>query len=169
MAAASVTADVGALELRSSAFEPGGEIPRRYTCEGRDVSPPLAWTEAPEGARSYALIVEDPDVPDPRAPRRRWVHWVVYDLPAGTHELSEGAGVGELPAGARPGRNDWGRLDYGGPCPPIGRHRYFHTLYALDTRLDPLPEPTKAELEKAMKGHVLERSELIGTYQKQKP
>src|SRR5687767_1092564 len=154
------------LMLESSAFPPNGEIPRKYTCEGEDVSPPLAWSGAPAGAKSFALIVDDPDAPDPRAPKTTWVHWVAYNLPASAHALTEGASR-KLPAGARDGKNDWHRTGYGGPCPPIGRHRYFHKLYALEVELPDLREPTKAQLESAMKGHILEQVELIGTYQKQ--
>jgi Raf kinase inhibitor-like YbhB/YbcL family protein len=161
-------ADPMAITLRSPVFADGAEIPRRHTCEGEDVSPPLAWSDPPAGTRSFALIVHDPDAPDPKAPQRTWVHWVVYDLPADTRALAEGAGAGPLPAGARHGRNDWGRSDWGGPCPPIGRHRYFHELYALDTELGDLHAPSKAALERAMEGHVLGRAELIGTYQKQR-
>jgi hypothetical protein len=152
----------------SSAFSPGGEIPSRYTCEGEDVSPPLAWSDPPAGTRSFALIVDDPDAPDPKAPQRTWVHWVVYDLPADAARLAEGAGAGTLPPGARQGRNDWGRADWGGPCPPVGRHRYFHKLYALDAKLGDLRTPTEAALEPAMEGHVLGRAELVGTYEKKR-
>jgi Raf kinase inhibitor-like YbhB/YbcL family protein len=157
-----------ALTLTSSAFQPGGEIPRRHTCEGEDLSPPLAWTGLPEGTRSLALIVDDPDAPDPAAPKRTWVHWVLYDLPAELADLPEGAGNGGTPRGARDGRNDWGRAGYGGPCPPIGRHRYFHKLFALDTTLGDLGEPTSAALQAAMQGHVLAQAELVGTYEKRK-
>jgi hypothetical protein len=157
-----------ALKLVSPAFEAGAEIPTRYTCEGEDVSPPLRWSGVPAGAKSLALVVDDPDAPDPRAPRRVWVHWVVCDLPPAAGGLEEGASAGKLPAGARVGRNDWGRRDYGGPCPPIGRHRYFHKLYALDVALPALEAPTKAELERAMEGHVLARGELVGTYEKKR-
>ena len=154
-----------ALTLKSTAFSPNGEIPLKYTCEGDDVSPPLAWTGAPGGAKSFALVVDDPDAPDPKAPKTVWVHWVVYNLPASTDALAEGASR-SLPSGARNGRNDWKRIGYGGPCPPIGRHRYFHHIYALDVELPDLHEPTKAQLESAMKGHILERADLVGTYQK---
>jgi Raf kinase inhibitor-like YbhB/YbcL family protein len=154
-----------ALTLESSAFRPNGEIPRKYTCEGDDVSPPLGWTGAPAGAKSFALVVDDPDAPDPKAPSTVWVHWVVYNLPASTHALAEDASRA-LPAAARDGRNDWKRTGYGGPCPPIGRHRYFHKLYALDVELLDLHEPTRAQLETAMKGHILGQAELVGTYQK---
>ena len=152
------------LALTSPSFAADGEIPSRHTCEGEDLSPELSWSGAPEGTASFALIVDDPDAPDPRAPRVTWVHWVLYNLPADADRLAEGAR--RLPAGGRDGRNDWKRTGYGGPCPPIGRHRYFHKLYALDTVLPDLGEPTKAELERAMEGHVLARAELVGTYQK---
>ncbi|MBI4545732.1 MAG: YbhB/YbcL family Raf kinase inhibitor-like protein [Gemmatimonadetes bacterium] len=157
-----------ALSMTSIAFPEQGQIPRRYTCEGDDVSPPLAWTGGPDGTQSFALIVDDPDAPDPRAPKRTWVHWVLYNLPATASGLTEAAAPGDLPQGTRQGRNDWGRTGYGGPCPPVGRHRYFHKLYALDTSLDDLQQPTKADLEKAMEGHVLARAELVGTYEKRK-
>jgi Raf kinase inhibitor-like YbhB/YbcL family protein len=152
------------MKITSSAFTHDGDIPSRHTCEGNDVSPPLSWTDVPSGAQSLALIVDDPDAPDPAAPQRTWVHWVVVDLPPASAELPEG---GALPAGARDGLNDWKREGYGGPCPPIGRHRYFFKLYALDTTLPALSRPTKAALEQAMQGHVLAQAELVGTYQKQ--
>jgi Raf kinase inhibitor-like YbhB/YbcL family protein len=154
----------GTMTLMSPSFEPHGEIPVRYTCEGDDVSPPLAWSGAPEGTRSFVLIVDDPDAPDPDAPKMTWVHWVLYDLPPTAGALAEA--VVRLPEGTREGLNDWRRTGYGGPCPPIGRHRYFHKLYALDAPLGDLGVPTKARVEQAMKGHVLARAELVGTYQK---
>jgi Raf kinase inhibitor-like YbhB/YbcL family protein len=166
--AAAAGAGPMAFTLRSSAFASGAEIPRRYTCEGEDVSPPLAWSDPPAGTRSFALVVDDPDAPDPKAPQRTWVHWVVYDIPADARALAEGAGGGALPAGGRSGRNDWGRADWGGPCPPIGRHRYFHKLYALDVELGDLATPRKAALESAIEGHVLARAELVGTYEKRR-
>ena len=153
--------------LRSPAFEPQAEIPARFTCEGQDVSPALVWTDPPAGTRSFALVVSDPDAPDPRAPQRTWIHWVVYDIPASARGLVEDAERAGLPQDARRGRNDWGRTGYGGPCPPVGRHRYVHALYALDLLLPDLGEATQAELERAMQGHVLARAELVGTYQKQ--
>jgi len=156
-----------ALTLTSSAFESGGKIPSKYTCEGEDISPPLGIAGVPDGAKSLAFILDDPDAPDPKAPKLVWVHWVLYNLSPDTGTLSEGAGSG-VPAGATSGINDWKRTGYGGPCPPIGRHRYFHKLYALDTKLPDKPM-TKAELEAAMKGHVLAQAELIGTYQKGDP
>jgi hypothetical protein len=154
------------LALTSSAFSHQGEIPMRYTCEGEDVSPPLAWSDPPEGTQGFALIVDDPDAPDPRAPQMIWVHWVLYNLPAVAGELPEGVAREALPPGTREGQNDWKRPGYGGPCPPIGRHRYFHKLYALDTVLPDLGTPTKVELEAAMAGHVLGQAELVGTYEK---
>ncbi len=156
------------LKLTSSSFQPNGEIPTRCTCEGQDVSPELTWSGAPEGTKSYALIVDDPDAPDPRAPKMTWVHWVLYNVPADAERLAPSPRGGILPAGTREGRNDWKRTGYGGPCPPIGRHRYFHKLYALDTVLPDLGEPSKSELLKAMEGHVLAQSELVGTYQKRR-
>ena len=156
------------LKLTSPAFEHGGAIPELHTCEGRDVSPPLAWSGVPEGTRSLALIVDDPDAPDPDAPKMTWVHWVLCDLPPDATELPESAAAVGLPPGAREGLNDWKRTGYGGPCPPIGRHRYFHKLYALDTALPKLMRPTKAELEQAMSGHILGQAELVGTYRKKR-
>jgi Raf kinase inhibitor-like YbhB/YbcL family protein len=155
--------------LRSTAFHDGAEIPTLYTCEGADVSPPLTWDGAPNGTQSFVLVVDDPDAPDPRAPRTTWVHWVVVDLPGASRSLPEGIGAGALPGGARHGTNDWRRRDYGGPCPPVGRHRYFHKLYALDTKLPDLAAPSKQELERRIAGHVLARAELVGTYEKRHP
>ena len=157
-----------ALKLTSSAFKEGGEIPRVHTCEGRDESPPLAWTGVPANARSLALIVDDPDAPDPKAPKMTWVHWVLYNIPPSAAELPQGVKTDGLPSGTHEGRNDGKRTGYGGPCPPIGRHRYFHKLYALDTILPDLHTPTKTQLEAAMKGHIITHVELVGTYQKSK-
>jgi hypothetical protein len=126
----------------------------------------LAWSGIPDGTKSLALIVDDPDAPDPVAPKMTWVHWVLYDIPSTTSGLPEAVASPGLPAGTLQGKNDWRRAGYGGPCPPIGRHRYVHKLYALDTVLPNLGEPTKADLEEAMQGHVIGRTELIGTYQK---
>lgn len=154
------------LTITSAAFAPNGAIPSLYTCEGKDVSPPLAWSGAPAGAKSLVLIIDDPDAPDPSAPKMTWVHWVLYNLPAAASALPEAVKPNVLPTGTREGVNDWGRTGYGGPCPPIGRHRYFHKLYALDTTLPDLKRPNKTALEKAMQGHVLAQAELIGTYQK---
>jgi hypothetical protein len=155
-----------AFTLSSSAFGPGGAIPRKHTCEGADLSPALAWTGAPAGTRSFALIVDDPDAPDPRAPKMTWVHWILYNIPATVTSLPEGAAEGGLPQRTREGTNDWKRTGYGGPCPPIGRHRYFHKLYALDVELPDLGRTVKTKLEQAMKGHVLAMAELVGTYEK---
>ena len=152
--------------LNSAAFAHQGAIPSKYTCEGADLSPPLSWSGLPPGTKSLALIVDDPDAPDPAAPKMTWVHWVLYNLPPTVNGLPEGASV--LPLGTRQGLNDWRRTGYGGPCPPIGRHRYFHKLYALDTVLPDLGRPTKVMLEKAMKGHILGQAELVGTYQKRR-
>lgn len=156
------------LSITSTAFAPNGEIPRRFTCEGEDLSPPLAWAGAPAGTKTFALVVDDPDAPDPAAPKTTWVHWILYDLPADATGLPEGVAPAALPAGTREGVNDWQRTGWGGPCPPIGRHRYFFKLYALDATLGGLGRPTKATLEKAMAGHVLARAERVGTYQKQR-
>jgi Raf kinase inhibitor-like YbhB/YbcL family protein len=155
-----------AFVLSSSSFTHEGAIPSKYTCEGSDMSPPLSWSGVPEGTKSLAFILDDPDAPDPKAPQRVWVHWVLYNLPPAAGSLEEG--VDKLPGEAGVGKNDWGRTGYGGPCPPIGRHRYFHKLYALDTVLPDLGTPTKKELEQAMEGHILARAELMGTYEKQR-
>jgi Raf kinase inhibitor-like YbhB/YbcL family protein len=152
--------------LTSPAFANNGSIPKQYTCEGADISPPLRWSGAPQGTKSLALIIDDPDAPDPHAPKMTWVHWVVYDIPAEAQGLPEDAANSGLPAGARQVPNDWKRAGYGGPCPPIGRHRYFHRLYALDTVLPDLGHATKAQLLGAMKGHVIAEAQLVGTYQK---
>lgn len=154
------------LTVTSPAFRNQGTIPSRYTCEGEDVSPALEWTGVPTGARTLALIVDDPDAPDPAAPKTTWVHWVLYDIPANAPGLPESAGRSGAPASGRQGLNDWKRPGWGGPCPPIGRHRYFFKLFALDTALASLDRPTKPQLEKAMEGHVLARGELVGLYQK---
>ncbi|PYO45640.1 MAG: YbhB/YbcL family Raf kinase inhibitor-like protein [Gemmatimonadetes bacterium] len=153
------------LKITSSAFQQGGSIPAKYTCEGQDVSPPLAWAGALGSARSIAMIVDDPDAPDPAKPERVYVHWVAYNIPVGA-SLAENASKSGMPKGAVQGKNDWGKPQYGGPCPPIGRHRYFFKLYALDTELTGLSAATKSDLESAMKGHVLDAGELMGTYQK---
>lgn len=155
------------LTLTSPVFSDGGGIPILYTCEGRDHSPPLEWSGVPEGTQSLVLIVDDPDAPDPRAPKMTWVHWVLYDIPPHATNLPEAVPSDKLPHGTREGTNDWKRTGYGGPCPPIGRHRYVHKLYALDTTLSALKDRAgKADVEAAMTGHVLEQTELIGTYEK---
>ena len=154
------------LTITSASFAEGSPIPRVYTCEGDNVSPPLSWDGVPDDARSLVLIVDDPDSPDPKAPRRTWAHWVLYDIPVATTGLPEAVQPNTLPAGAKEGLNDWRRTGYGGPCPAIGRHRYVHKLYALDTELARLRKPTKAAVEVAMDGHVLAQAQLIGTYRK---
>lgn len=154
------------LELQSTSFRHQQKMPARHTCEGKDLSPPLTWRGVPSGTRSLVLIVDDPDAPDPKAPRMTWVHWVVYNIPPDAGGLAESERGKALPAGALVGTNDWKRKDYGGPCPPIGRHRYVHKLYALDALLPDLGTATKNQVEAAMKGHVLGEAVLVGTYQK---
>jgi Raf kinase inhibitor-like YbhB/YbcL family protein len=154
------------MNLTSTAFAAGAAIPAKYTCEGANVSPPLVWYGVPANARSLVLIVDDPDAPDPAAPKMTWAHWLLYDLPAGAQGLPEGVALSALPAGTREGRNDFKRTGYGGPCPPIGRHRYFHKLYALDVVLRDLAQPDAKTLDAAMHGHVIAQAELVGTYQK---
>ena len=154
------------LQLESPAFAANAAIPARHTCDGGDVSPPLAWSGLPAGTKSLALIVDDPDAPDPAAPKMTWVHWVLYNLPPTAGTLPEGVAPARLPAGTREGTSDFGRTGYGGPCPPVGRHRYVHKLYALDTVLPDLGKATKARLLEAMEGHVLGEARLVGTYQK---
>ena len=153
-----------ALHLTSPAFSHTGEIPREYTCDGENVSPALEWKGLPPGCGSLALIVDDPDAPDPKAPKMTYVHWVLYDIPTSEVRI----GRGGSPKGARDGKNDWKRTGYGGPCPPIGRHRYFFKAYALDAMLGDLQTPTKDRLLEAMKGHVIEETQLMGTYQRSK-
>ena len=149
------------LTLTSSAFSPGGTIPRKHTCDGPDVSPALNWTDPPAGTQSWALIMDDPD-----APVGTWVHWVLYDLPAAARALPENMPKQEqLPDGSRQGRNDFRRTGYGGPCPPAGpAHRYFFKLYALDAKLGLRAGATKADVERAMQGHILGQAELMGRY-----
>jgi Raf kinase inhibitor-like YbhB/YbcL family protein len=156
------------LTITSTAFAHDAEIPSLHTCEGKDVSPPLHWSGVPAGTKSLALIVDDPDAPDPAAPKMTWVHWVLYDIPPAASGLPEAVSSSMLPAGTHEGVNDWKRSGYGGPCPPVGRHRYFHKLYALDTLLSHLKRPDKAALENAMQGHILAQAVLLGTYQKHK-
>ena len=152
------------MTLTSSSFAHQAAIPPKYTCEGSDISPPLAWNGIPAGTQSLALIVDDPDAPDPAAPKTTWVHWVLYNMPPATKGLAEAVRV--LPTGTLEGLSDWRRTGYGGPCPPIGRHRYFFKLYALDAMLPDLGKPTKARLEQAMEGHILAQAGIVGTYQK---
>ena len=156
------------LQITSTAFEQDASIPRLYTCQGKDGSPPLSWSGVPAAARSLALIVDDPDAPDPAAPKMTWVHWILYNLAPTCTGLGQAVAPAALPAGTLEGKNDWKRTGYGGPCPPIGRHRYFHKLYALDAMLPDLKHPTKDQLLKAMDGHVLAQAELVGTYQKER-
>lgn len=154
------------LTLTSGAFEDQGAIPTRYTCDGADVSLPLQWSGLPAGTKALALIVDDPDAPDPNAPKMTWVHWVLYDIPPGTNGLPEAVTPSELPTGTREGTNSWKRTGYGGPCPPIGRHRYFCKLYALDTQLPDLGHPNAGRLQQAIEGHVIGEAQLMGTYQR---
>jgi Raf kinase inhibitor-like YbhB/YbcL family protein len=148
-------------QLATTAFSAGGAIPRKFTCDGPDISPKLTWNDPPAKTQSFALIMDDPD-----APVGTWVHWVIYDLLANTRDLAEGVAKQEqLPDGARQGRNDFGKIGYGGPCPPPGKpHRYFFKLYALDAKLGLKAGATKADVERAMKGHTLTQAELIGRY-----
>mgnify|MGYP001552011178 CR=1 FL=1 len=152
--------------LISQVFTNGSEINAKYTCEGANVSPPLSWEGVPELAKSLVLIVDDPDAPDPAAPKMTWVHWVLYNIPVHATGLKEAVSNDELPIGTLQGINDWKRTGYGGPCPPIGKHRYFHKLYALNKMLPDLINPTKAQLEQEMAGHIIASAELVGTYQK---
>jgi Raf kinase inhibitor-like YbhB/YbcL family protein len=155
-----------AFTIESGAFDNGADMPAKYTCMGDDISPPLHWHDVPEGTQSLVLIVDDPDAPDPKAPKRVWVHWLLYNLPPETSGLLEDTLSDMLPPGTGEGINDWQRTGYGGPCPPIGRHRYFHKLYALDCTLEGLNNPTRAELENAMQGHIIAQAELVGTFSK---
>jgi Raf kinase inhibitor-like YbhB/YbcL family protein len=157
-----------ALTLTSSAFHHNGPMPSKFTCEGDDLSPPLSWMGVPAEAKSLVLIVDDPDAPDPKAPRMTWVHWVLYNLPVTSKGLAEAVAPDSLPAGTKEGLNDWKRTGWGGPCPPVGRHRYFHKLYALDILLPDIGKATKAEVLKAMEKHIVGQAELIGTYEKKR-
>ncbi len=152
--------------LSSTAFENMGPIPSLYTCDSDDLSPPLEWDGVPNGTKSFTLIVDDPDAPDPAAPKMVYVHWVLYDIPASARSLAEGTTARNLPAGSRQGINDFSKTDYGGPCPPIGRHRYFHKLYALDTSLGDRGTLAKTKLLAAIEGHVLAEAQLVGTYER---
>jgi Raf kinase inhibitor-like YbhB/YbcL family protein len=154
------------MTITSTAFDDGGSIPAAYTCDGSNVSPPLAWANVPPRARSLALIVDDPDAPDPAAPRMTWVHWVLYNIPPSAAGIAKAAKTADLPPGTTQGINDWNKTGYGGPCPPIGRHRYFFKLYALDAMFATLRRATKAQLEHAMKDHVIAKAALVGTYQR---
>ena len=150
-------------KLNSTAFQPGADIPSKYTCSGTDVSPALSWIDPPSGTQSFALIADDPD-----APVGTWVHWVAYDLPAGTRELPEGVPKADaIPGGGVQGQNDFHKTGYGGPCPPPGPpHRYYFKLYALDTKLNLKPGATKKAVEQAIHGHILGKTELMGRFQR---
>ncbi|WP_413291254.1 YbhB/YbcL family Raf kinase inhibitor-like protein [Bdellovibrio sp. HCB337] len=150
--------------LSSPAFKPNTEIPSQYTCEGKDISPPLKWNGAPKGTKSFAIVVDDPDAPDPAAPKMTWVHWVIYNIPANVTSLA--ANAHDLPQEIHEGHNDWKVSGYRGPCPPVGRHHYHHKIYALDTLLPERGITTKVDLEKAMHGHILSQAELVATYEK---
>jgi len=152
------------LTITSPAFSHDGSIPAVYTCDGEDISPQLNWSGIPVNAKSLVLIVDDPDAPDPAAPKMTWVHWVLYNIPANAAGLVGGINESELPKGTLQGLNDWKVTGYGGPCPPIGRHRYFHKLYALDTLLPDLGQPGKTKVEQAMEDHIIEQTVLMGTY-----
>ena len=154
------------MRLQSSAFTEQGTLPKRYTCDGENVSPPLSWSDLPAKTKSLVLIVDDPDAPDPENPKMTWVHWVLYNIPPTATQLPEAVSDAALPQGTLQGKNDWKTIGYGGACPPKGQHRYFHKLYALDIVLPNLNEPTKAKLEEAMGGHVLAHYQLIATYQR---
>ncbi|OGS97210.1 MAG: phosphatidylethanolamine-binding protein [Gallionellales bacterium RBG_16_56_9] len=154
------------MTIQSPSFHNNGQIPVRHPCDGQNVSPALSWTSVPAGTKSLALIVDDPDAPDPAAPRTTWVHWVLYNIPVTANGLPESIAAKDLPTGAMRGINDWRHTGYGGPCPPIGSHRYYHKLFALDVVLPDLKHPTKAVLEKAMQGHIIAQSSLIGLYRR---
>jgi Raf kinase inhibitor-like YbhB/YbcL family protein len=154
------------LNIASPSFMPGQEIPLRHTCDGLNISPELVWTGLPAGTKSLVLIVDDPDAPDPSAPKMTWVHWLLYNIPANVTGLAEGVSEKKMPAGIMQGMNDWHRSSYGGPCPPVGKHRYYFKLFALNTELPDLKKPSKSVLERAMHGHALEQASLIGLYQR---
>lgn len=153
-------ADVGSIKVTSTAFGDGAMIPKKYTCDAQNISPQIAWTGVPAGAKSIALICDDPD-----APVGDWVHWVVYNMPVSTKELAEG--VQSLPAGSKSGTNDFRKPGYGGPCPPSGVHRYYFKIFALDAALPLAEGATKAQLLKAMDGHIVAQGELMGKYKRQ--
>jgi hypothetical protein len=154
------------LTLQSPDFAHQGEIPKAFTCDGKDSSPALSWSGVPQNAKSLVLIVDDPDAPDPAKPKMTWVHWVLYNIPPTVSELPRAITEKDLPAGTQQGKNDWKQTGYRGSCPPIGRHRYFHKLYALNIELPDLHQPNKSQLERAMEGHIIGQAELIGTYQR---
>lgn len=154
------------LSLTSSAFHSGADIPPAHTCDGANTSPPLSWSNVPSATRSLALIVEDPDAPDPAAPQRIWTHWVLYNIAPDATGLPANVQPDDLPSGTHSGQNDWKNTGYGGPCPPVGRHRYYHKLFALDLVLPDLGALTRGQLEQAMQGHIVEQAELIGLYER---
>lgn len=156
------------MTITSAAFSAHHGIPTLYTCEGQDISPEINWQNVPAEAKSLVLIVDDPDAPDPKAPQTTWVHWIIYNIPPQAKGLPENVGVTHLPEGTLNGLNDWNRTGYGGPCPPIGEHRYFFKLYALNTVLPDLHQPTKAQLLQAIQGKVIQEAQMIGLYQKHK-
>jgi Raf kinase inhibitor-like YbhB/YbcL family protein len=156
------------MTLTSPGFSHMGAIPAKHTCEGEDRSPELHWSNVPRDCKSLALIVDDPDAPDPKAPRMTWVHWILYNIPPDASGLAEGVSPAGLPKGTLEGTSDFRRTGYGGPCPPIGRHRYFFKLYALNKVLPDLRTPKKADILKAMEGHVMASCEMIGTYEKRR-
>lgn len=156
------------MEMDSTVFELGGSIPSIYTCEGEDISPPLNFKNIPIEAKSLVLIMDDPDAPDPDAPKMTWDHWLLYNIPTTAKGLPERVEIANLPEGTRLGLNSWGKTGYGGPCPPIGRHRYYFKLYALDSVLPNLDKPNKEQLLEAMKDYIIEEVQYMGTYQKAK-
>lgn len=150
------------MELKSQAFDAGNMIPAKYTCDGQDISPPLSWSDPPAATMSFALISDDPD-----APMGTWVHWVLWNIPVNARTLEENLPkTASLANGAKQGTTDFHRVGYGGPCPPSGTHRYYFKLYALDTTLDLPSSTTKKDLEKAIEGHILAQTELMGTYRR---
>jgi Raf kinase inhibitor-like YbhB/YbcL family protein len=152
----------------TSDFLPGGSIPIAHTCDGANTSPSLTWSGTPKGANALVLIVDDPDAPDPQAPKQTWVHWVLYNIPPQTTALPAAVRPDSLPTGTKTGLNDWKEPKYGGPCPPIGKHRYFFKLYAIDRVLPDMRNATKADVLAAMQNHVIDHGELVGTYQRKK-
>ncbi len=150
--------------LTSPAFSEGGQIPKQFTCDGADISPPLSWSGIPPGTKSLVLFMDDPDAPDPAHPGMDWSHWLLYNIPPQTLSLKEG--LSELPKGALAGWTDWKSAQYRGPCPPVGSHRYFLRLYALDILLPELGKASKSTIEAAMQGHVLGKAELVGKYRR---
>lgn len=155
------------MEIDSNVFEFSGSIPAIYTCEGKDISPPLNFKNIPAQAKSLVLIMDDPDAPDPKAPKMTWDHWILYNMPSTLKGLAEKLDPNHLPEGTLSGLNSWNKTGYGGPCPPIGRHRYYFKLYALNVVLPDLNKPNKAQLLAAMKDHVIDQAEWMGTYQKE--